>query len=402
MIVIPRPRLTEYDIYRMKFLPLVWAALRRHTVESLLTLIVLTIAFTLLSSMAALRMAYDDAIHANRMDRLLVTGRFSGGSSIARRDEIARIPGVRGVMAIQWVWGFHQAPSMEVGVSMVDGEGIAAVPELPVTLEHWKHMAEKPTGVFFTRSEAAKWNVKTGDIFPVQTSPGTREDGANAWPFEVLGIVDDPEAPVEWTPKIFGNLDYFDAVRTQSERGTVRFIVAVDDRDNAERICQTIDTRYANSEAPTYCVPLQVDARSILDSVISMREMSVGIAAAGLFMILFLCANSITESVRERIPELVVLKTIGFGDRQLAVLVFMEAALPCVAGAVLGTALARALGSFTSRLAEGSELPLPPPSISIWIVALALGVALLIGGVSALLPLRRLKTLELAPALAGR
>jgi putative ABC transport system permease protein len=149
-------------------------------------------------------------------------------------------------------------------------------------------------------------------------------------------------------------------------------------------------------------VPRQVDARSILDSVVSMREMSLGIAAAGLFMILFLCANSTAESVRERIPEFAVLKTLGFGDRQVAALIFLEAALPCVAGAVLGTVLAAALGSFTARLAEGSELPLPPSSISIGIVALALGVALLIGAASAILPLRRLRTLELAPALAGR
>jgi putative ABC transport system permease protein len=387
----------------MKYLPLVWAAFRRHTTESLLTFLVLIIAFTLFSSMVALRAAYDHAINVNRMDRLLVTDRFCcRGLNIARRDEIARIPGVRGAMAVQWVFGFHHEPSMSVGISMIDQAGIAAIPELPLTPEHWTQMAAKPTGVFFTRAEAEKWNVKTGDTFPVQTPVSNREDGANAWLFEVLGIVDDPGTPLDWTPNIFGNYEYFDAVRTHSERGTVRFIVAVDDPGKAEPICQKIDTSYANSEAPTYCVPLQVDARSIVDSVISMRQMSFGIAAAGLFMIFFLCANSIAESVRERIPEFAVLKTIGFGDREISVLVFLEAALPCIAGAVLGTLLAGALSGLTSRLGEGSGLNLPPASISLWIVALALGAALLIGAASAILPLRRLKTLELAPALAGR
>ena len=387
----------------MKYLPLVWAAFRRHTTESLLTFLVLTIAFTLFSSMVALEMSYDRAINVSRMDRLLVTARFCcRGLSIARRDEITRIPGVRGAMAVQWVWGFHQEPSMDVGVSMIDQAGIVAIPELPLTPEHWKQMAAKPAGVFFTRKEAAKWNVKTGDIFPVQTQPGSREDGGNAWPFEVLGIVDDPETPVEWTPNIFGNYESFDAVRTQSQRGTVRFIVAVDDPDKAEPICQKIDKSYANSETPTYCVPLQVDARSIVDAVVSMRQMSLGIAAAGLFMILFLCANSIAESVRERMPEFAVLKTIGFSDRQMAALVFLEAALPCIVGAVLGSVFAQALTPFTSRLAEGSELPLPPASVSIWITALALAVALLIGAASAILPLRRLRMLDLAQALAGR
>ena len=56
----------------MKYLPLVWAAFRRHTTESLLTFLVLTIAFTLFSSMIALRDAYERAITVNRMDRLAV------------------------------------------------------------------------------------------------------------------------------------------------------------------------------------------------------------------------------------------------------------------------------------------------------------------------------------------
>jgi putative ABC transport system permease protein len=387
----------------MKYLPLVWAAFRRHTAESLLTFLVLTIAFTLFSSMVALNAAYDQAITVNRMDRLLVTDRFCcTGLNIARRDEIARIPGIQGVMAVQWVFGFHQEPTKQVGVTMLDQAGMAAIPELSLTPEHWKQLAAKPTGLLFTRTEAAKWNVKAGDTFPVQTPGGGREDGASAWVFEVLGIVEDPQTRVDWTPNIFGNYEYFDAVRKQNERGTVRFIVAVDDPDEAEVLCQKIDTNYANSETPTYCVPLQLDARSIVDAALGMREMSLGIAAAGLFMILFLCANSIAESVRERVPEFAVLKTIGFGDRQIAALVFLEAALPCVAGAVVGTLLTGALSTFTSQLSEGAGIGIPAPSVSIWLVALALGVALLIGAASAVLPLRRLRVLELAPALAGR
>jgi len=42
----------------MRYLPLVWAAFRRHTTESLRTLLVLTVAFTLFSAMLALRAAY--------------------------------------------------------------------------------------------------------------------------------------------------------------------------------------------------------------------------------------------------------------------------------------------------------------------------------------------------------
>jgi putative ABC transport system permease protein len=386
----------------MKYLPLVWAAFRRHTTESLLTVLVLTIAFTLFSAMVALRAAYDQAIDVNRMDRLHVSARFCcTGLNIARRAEIERIPGVRGAGLIQGVFGFYQERSMRVGVWTIDGGTIAAIPELRLTPANWKQLQDTPNGLLFTRTQAAKWNVKAGDVFPMKPGGYRREDHAEAWPFTVVGIVDDPATQVDWMPNIYASYDYLDASRIRNERGLVDFIVAIDNPDDARSICQQIDTRYANSETPSYCVPLQMDARNMVESVITMRQMSLGIGTAGLFMILFLCANSVAESVRERVPEFAVLKTIGFGDRQLAVLVFLEAALPAVAGAVLGTALAAAMGSLTSRLGEGSGLNLPAASISGGVVALALGIALLIGALSAVLPLRRLRTMQLAPALAG-
>jgi putative ABC transport system permease protein len=308
---------------------------------------------------------------------------------------------VRGVGVIQGVFGFHQEPSREVGVWTLDGDTISAIPELGLTADHWKQLQATPNGLLFTRSEAAKWNVKAGDVFPVKTDPSRREDRADAWPFTVLDVVDDPATPVDWMTNIFGNYEYLDATRMRNDRGLVQFVVAIDNPDDATSICQKIDTLYANSETATYCIPLQMDARSIVESVITMRQMSLGIGTAGLFMILFLCANSVAESVRERIPEFAVLKTIGFGDRQVAALVFLEATLPAVAGAILGTALAAASSSFTSRLSEGIDLNIPPPTISAGIVALALGIALLIGALSAVIPLRRLRTMPLAPALAG-
>lgn len=386
----------------MKYLPLVWAAFRRHTTESLLTLLVLTVAFTLFSAMVALRTAYDQAIEVNRMDRLRVGARFCcTGLNIARRAEIERIPGVRGVALIQGVFGFHQEPSMRIGVWTLDGGTIAAIPELSLTPAHWKQLQDTPNGLLFSRTQAAKWGVKAGDVFPIKTGSHRREDRSETWPFTVVGIVDDPATQIDWMPNIYASYDYLDLNRNRRELGLVDFIVAIDNPDDARSICRQIDTRYANSETPSYCVPLQMDARNMVESTITMRQMSLGVGTAGLFMILFLCASGVAESVRERVPEFAILKTIGFGDRQVAALVFLEAALPAVVGAVLGTAIAAVLSSLTSQLGEGTGLKLPVASISGAIVALALGVALVIGALSAVLPLGRLRTMQLAPALAG-
>jgi putative ABC transport system permease protein len=119
-------------------------------------------------------------------------------------------------------------------------------------------------------------------------------------------------------------------------------------------------------------------------------------------MVLFLCANSTAESVRERLPEFAVLKTLGFGDRAIAMLVFLEAALPSVVGAVAGTAIAAALGSYVSGLASQDFPGHVASPISLPIAAVALVAALVIALISAAVPLRRLRTMDLPAILAGR
>jgi putative ABC transport system permease protein len=388
----------------MKYLPLVWAALRRHTTESFLNFLVLTVAFTLFSAMLALRATYDHAIAVNRMDRLTVSARFCCAAlRIARRAELGRIRGVQGVGLVEGIQGYYQEPSETVGVWAVDGETMAAFPELHLSPGDWKRMQDTRRGLLFTRTQARKWNVKASDPFPIKATDGSRQDADEAWPFVVLGVVDDPATQVDWRPNIYADYDFVDAAGAQGNQGLVhQFVVSINRPEDAQSICRQIDSLYANSETPTYCVPMQVDARNRVESIITMRQMSLGIGAAGLFMILFLCANSTAESVRERMSEFAVLKTVGFGDRQVALLVFLEAALPVVAAALLGIVLAAMFSSFTARLGEGSRLNLHPASISVTLAALALGIALLVGALSSILPLRRLQTMQLAAVLTGQ
>jgi putative ABC transport system permease protein len=388
---------------RMKYFPLVWAAFRRHTTESLLTLGVITLAFTLVGTMVGLRAAYENALNENRLDRLLVRDRFCCTSlAIGVREQLTRIPGVAGSAIIQPLYGYHQEPSQTIGITMVDEATVSSLPELRLTADHWKQLAATPTGLFFSRTDAQKWHVKSGDAFFVSTPFPIREDGATVWRFTVLGVVDDPEPGTEWTPHVYGNFNYYDAARNPDRRGRVIFLLPIQNPGKARQTCQSIDRLYANSPTPTYCVPLREDARSIANSVITLRETSLGIAAAGIFMVLFLCANSAAESVRERLPEFAVLKTLGFEDRAVAMLVFLEAALPSVVGALAGTAIAAALGSFVSERA-GQDFPghVAPP-ISLLIVALALVAAVVIALISAVAPLRRLRTMDPATVLAGR
>src|SRR5690606_25963775 len=105
------------------------------------------------------------------------------------------------------------------------------------------------------------------------------------------------------------------------------------------------------------------------------------IIGAVLFTLLFLTGNTMMQSVRERIPELAVLKTYGYGDGLVMTLVCIESLALCAVAALAGLALAAAAlpGVFASLNAPA----LPTP----WSVVLTgLGIAVLLAIASAVVP----------------
>jgi ABC-type antimicrobial peptide transport system permease subunit len=67
------------------------------------------------------------------------------------------------------------------------------------------------------------------------------------------------------------------------------------------------------------------------------------IMGAVFFTLLLLTGNTMAQAVRERIPELAVLKTIGFTDATVLVLVLAESVLLIVLAGCLGLAIAQVL-----------------------------------------------------------
>jgi putative ABC transport system permease protein len=105
------------------------------------------------------------------------------------------------------------------------------------------------------------------------------------------------------------------------------------------------------------------------------------------------------QAVRERIPELAVLKTIGFSNRSVLWLVLAESVLLVVLGGALGLAIAAALMPVVSS-ASGGMLQLPSVLPQTWAIGIALMIA--IGVLVGLLPALRAMRLNIVDALAGR
>jgi putative ABC transport system permease protein len=114
-----------------------------------------------------------------------------------------------------------------------------------------------------------------------------------------------------------------------------------------------------------------------------------------LFTLLFLTANTMMQSVRERTPELAVLKTLGFSDGKVLALVLVEAFLLCVFAALIGLGIATLI--VPSLKALIGDLPMP-----LIVIMMGVGMALVLALVSGLPPAIRAQRLKIVDALAGR
>ena len=116
------------------------------------------------------------------------------------------------------------------------------------------------------------------------------------------------------------------------------------------------------------------------------------------FTLLLVVGNTMAQSVRERVPQFAVLKTLGFSDNTVLGFVLAETTALCAIGGLIGLGIATALGAIVAR-AAGPMLPIAIDG-RVWIAGLIAILALIV--VVGLLPALRARRLKIVDALAGR
>ncbi|HMH65451.1 MAG TPA: ABC transporter permease [Rhizomicrobium sp.] len=383
----------------MKFLPLIWSAIMRKPARAVLTLLSVVMAFTLFGLTIGLNATFNAIEQTSRADRIFVNPRFGEPLPIAMGRQVVAIPGVAQVGAIGALFGYHQEKKNNVFVMMVDDNLRKVRPDWPLSAAQWDMIAHNRTGIVISRITATRWHLNTGSDFVLAAPSIPKADGTSSWNLHVLAVVDD--LPAWGNGFMMGNFDYFDKARPVADQGKADWFEALaNDPDQAAEVGKRIVARFANSATPLQTITEKAAYQSS-GSGLDLMAVTRGVAVIGLCMILFLSANVIAQSVRERFAEFATLKTIGFSDPAVLALVVLEAAVPCVLGALLGVGVAAAFAKLMPRLfPPGFGIPVPTmtPMVFAWALLSAIIVAL---GSSAL-PVLRLKRMDIATALARR
>jgi putative ABC transport system permease protein len=381
----------------VKFLHLVWSGLWRSRTRAVLTVSSIAVAFVLFGLLRGVNAWFDGQLPGSRADRLIVVSRVSNVEPLpsAHLRLIEKVPGVRRATLVGALPATYQSRGNDVLALATDPGALFDIyPDWHVSAEALRAISAKRTGALVGAAlmEAQGWHP--GDRIPLRTSVA-QQDGSTDWSFEIVGTYTVTGAAAQEN-RIIVNYAYFDEARLFDRGRAFAFIASIDDPLQSPRICAAIDALFANSPDETLTQNEAEYAQSQLRQLGDVGMMVNAIVGAVLFTLLFLTGNTMRQAVRERTPELAVLKALGYSDRLVTALVLAEAVLLCVVAAMLGLALAAAIFPITAALGvSGGGLPAH-------VVASGLAVALALALASGLPPAWRARRLTIVDALAGR
>ena len=385
----------------MKYLHLVWAALFRSKTRTLLTLLSVVAAFLLFGMLDSVRVAFNsggDVAGANRMvtmSRLSITQMLP--YSLDAR--VRAVPGVERVAYAAWFGGIYRDPKNFFPNFSVSEDYLDLYPEFklaPAQKQAW--LADR-RGAIVGEALARRHGWKVGDTIPLQATIFPT-NGSNDWSLTLRGIykVDDPKLKGQENV-LFFHWKYFDEANDFVKGRLGWFIVEPASSDVSNRVALAIDKLSENSDHETKTQTEAAFNQSFAKQFADIGLIVTAIMGAVFFTLLLLTGNTMAQAVRERIPELAVLKTIGFSNRSVLWLVLSESVLLVVLGGALGLAIAAALVPVVSA-GSGGMIQLPGLLPQTWVMGL--GLAALIGVVVGLLPALRGMRLNIVDALAGR
>ena len=179
------------------------------------------------------------------------------------------------------------------------------------------------------------WSV--GDIV---TLTGTIFPGK--WDFILRGIYEGRNKNIDETLFIF-HWDYLNESMKKNQSASADhvgfYIIGIENPYIAAETSEAIDKSFKNSLAETLTETekaFQLGFVAMSEAIIKAIKL---ISLVVIFIILIVVANTMGMSVRERIGEYAVFKTLGFGARQITLLIMGESMVITIIGGITGIIL---------------------------------------------------------------
>ena len=381
----------------MKFFPLVWAGIWRKKVRAILTLLSIVVAFIMFGLLQGFSSGIDNAVQETRADILYSFSRVSilEGLPLGHIAQIKTVKDVQAVTPLVVFTSTYRTPGNFIQALAVDPESFfAALPTVSASPAALETMRRIRTGALMGSDLAKSQGWKVGDTVPLRSMYWPNRDGTATWPVTIAGIYTSKD-PNFGANSLLINYAYIDEGRTSQNHTANLLILKVADPNKAARVSADVDALFANSPHETKTATQREYAMNQLKQIGDISLVVRAIMGAVFFALLLSVGAVMMQSVRERTPELAVLKTLGFPDGGVLWLVLAETLVFCLVSAAIGLGIAAALFPAIKTVIGFAMQPGP---------ALAFGfpAAVVLALLTGLLPAIRAMRLQIVDALAGR
>jgi len=325
-----------------RWLPLVWANLRRRKLRLVFTFISILLAFLMFGMLDALRTSLSQAVNLAGADRLMLQSKVNITVSNPRShyEKVKAVPGVRAVAPFNWFGGVYKDSKQQIQVQATDPEEFMKVyPEVhlkPEELAAWRNDRQ---AIVIGQALADQYGWKVGQRIPLRSDIWRKTDGTDTWEFNIVGIYTVEGSGWDKRSAMF-QYDYFNESLQFGKDLVGWMVIKVANPDDSDKIASRIDTMFANSSNETKTATERVFIKQFLDQVGNIGLILVSVTTAVFFTMLLVTANTMAQSVRERTNEIGVLKTLGFSGESILGLVLLESLFLTFTGGLVGLGLA--------------------------------------------------------------
>lgn len=379
-----------------KYLPLLWANLGRKRLRTGLTLASIIVAFLLFGVMQTLRVALTFSPDLAGVDRLVTLHKISIIQSfpLSYLNRIRAVDGVKVATTSNWFGGIYQDDRNQIGTLGVDVPTFLEVyDDYKVSPEVKEAWMKDRTSAIVGKVLAERFGWKVGETIPIRSNIWTQKDGSAVWPMKIVGIYDAINGDNQ---SIYFHYDYLNESRVQVKDQIGMVIMKVADPSRSEQIARTIDAMFANSSTETKTSTEKAFIQGFANQMGNIGKLLTAVAAAVFFTMVLVTANTMGQSIRERINEIGVMKTLGFSSAGVTAMILGEALLVTALGGCIGLGLAALAGEGIGK-AMAQFFPVLGMPGSTW--AVGAGLVVVLGGLAAALPCTQAARLKIVDAL---
>ena len=322
----------------MKFFRLLARNLFRNKLRTLLTtssigasIFLVATLMTVLDELSSPPETPDSAL------RLIVRHKISLFNTLptSYREKIAAVDGVEAVIGSMWFGGLFNHNGTEVSLAQFASDTddfFRVYPDIIVPDEQKEAFLQDRSGALVGKVVADRFGWQLGQ---------TIHTGSNLFPTEMeLKIRAIYQGGGDEGGSIYFHWDYFN--ETLDDRGvTGTFTIRASSAEMLSAIAENVDGLFKNSMAPTKTETEKAFIMGFVSMLGNVQFLISSICLAVIFAVSLVAANTMAMSIRERVREIGILKTLGFRKAQVLGLLLSESLFLAMSGAGFGALSAR-------------------------------------------------------------